>query len=249
LRASSDYWKFDYTNLIAPPKGAQAIVEDDCADDGVPNDPRITRNAGGQLTGVLTEFVNVGAVVTDGVDLNVDYTMELGASALLFDLRATLVNKFDVDTDGDGNADFDGAGSRNFRNNFRSMPKLRANVGGTWVVGEHRANLTVRYIDDYRNDQSNNAKVDAWSTLDAQYSYTLSGLIGEGDTTLMLGMNNVTDEDPPALARANADGTPVTRFRDNGTYNRGWIDRPGYDDRAGHNLRGRIVYFRFKQGF
>jgi hypothetical protein len=51
------------------------------------------------------------------------------------------------------------------------------------------------------------------------------------------------------LRRANDDGTFIERYRDDGTYDRGWIDRPGYDDRAGHDIRGRIVYFRFKHAF
>ena len=249
FRASIDYWNFDYTNLIAPPESAQAIVENDCADDGIPNDPRVSRNSVGQLNGVDTFFENIGAVETDGIDINADYTMEIGNSTLAFDFASTFVNKFDVDTDGDGTPEFDGAGSRNFRNNFRTMPEIRANLGATWITGSHSVNLTARYIDSYRNDQSNNAEVESWETLDAQYSYTFDGLIGDGTTTLSIGANNLTDEDPPALARANADGTPVTRFFPDGRYNRTWIDRPGYDPRAGHDIRGRIVYFRFKQSF
>lgn len=249
FRASIDYWNFDYTNLIASPESPQAIVENDCLDDGIPNDPRITRNAGGQLSDIESFFVNVGAVETDGFDVRADYTMDFGGGNLVFNLASTFVNKFDVDTDGDGTTVFDGAGNRNFRNNFRTMPEIRAYSGATWLTGNHAVNVTVRYVDSYRNDQSNNAKVDSWTTLDAQYSYTFEGLIGDGETTLTIGAKNLTDEDPPALSRANADGTPVTRFFDDGRYNRGWIDRPGYDSVAGHDIRGRIVYFRFKQSF
>jgi iron complex outermembrane receptor protein len=249
FRGSIDYWNFDYTNLIVNPESPQAIVENDCLDDGIPNDPRITRTASGQLNRVDSFFENVGAVETDGFDIRADYTMDMGGGNLIFNFASTYINKFDVDTDGDGIRDFDGAGSRNFRNNFRTMPQLRANLGATWLTGNHSVNLTARYIDSYKNDQSNDAKVDSWQTWDAQYSYTFDGLIGDGETTLTIGANNLTDEDPPALSRANADGTPVTRFRPDGRYNRGWIDRPGYDDRAGHDIRGRIVYFRFRHSF
>ena len=245
VSASIDYWNFDYTDLIAQSEGPQAIVDNDCLDDGIPNDPRVIRDAGGQLREVITQFVNVGSVVTDGIDVNANWNGDFAGGSLNLALGMTYVNKFDVDTNGDGTVDFDGAGNRNFRNNFSTMPELRANVGGTYMMGNHTLNVTARYIDGYNNDQSNNAPVDSWTTVDAQYSYVMTELLG-GETTLTLGVNNLLDEDPPALNRANSDGTPVTRFRDNGTYNRGWIDRPGYDDRAGHDLRGQVVYVRFK---
>ena len=85
---------------------------------------------------------------------------------------------------------------------------------------------------------------------DAIYSYTFSGLIGDGETTLSIGMNNILDEDPPALYRDDdLDGVPDGRFDEDGLYNRGWVDRPGYDDRAGHDLRGRVTYVMFKHLF
>ena len=254
--ASIDYWTFDYEDLIAQSEGAQAIVDNDCntdgstpSADGIPNDPRVIRDAGGQLREVITQFVNVGSVETDGIDVNANYNTDIGNGNLNLNLGATLVNAFDVDTDGDGQVDFDGAGSRNFRNSFATMPELRANLGATYFIGDHTFNVSARYIDGYDNDQSNDGPVDSWTTFDAQYSYVWSGLIGDGDTSLTIGVNNLTDEDPPALTRRNADGSLTTRFNADGTYNRGWIDRPGYDDRAGHDLRGRILYFNFKQSF
>lgn len=247
--ASVDYWNFDYQDLIAQSEGPQAIVNNDCLDDGVPNDPRVVRDAGGQLREVITQFVNIGAVETDGIDINATYSTDIGNGSLNVNAGATFVNKFDVDADGDGTVEFDGAGSRNFSNSFSTMPELRANLGGTYFLGDHTFNVMARYIDGYKNDQSNNGKVDSWTTIDAQYSYVWTGLIGDGDTTFALGVNNIADEDPPALTRNDSNGNVIERFRANGTYNRGWVDRPGYDDRAGHDLRGRIVYFNFTQTF
>jgi iron complex outermembrane receptor protein len=244
FRAALDYFTFDYTDLIAPDASPQAIVDNDCLDDGIPNDPRVIRDAGGQLREVKSQFVNIGSVETDGIDLNADYSMDLGAGSLNLRLGATYVMSFDVDSDGDGNQDFDGAGNRNFRNSFSTMPQIRGFVGGAYFVGDHVFNGTIRYIDGYDNDQSNNSPVDSWTTLDLMYSYTFAGLIGDGDTSITLGVNNVTDEDPPALNRGVPRVDPVT-----GIYNRGWIDRPGYDSRAGHSLVGTEYYIRFKHAF
>ena len=248
LRVSVDYWNFDYEDLIAQDESPQAIVENDCDDDGIPNDPRVTRDAGGQLRQVDTQFVNIGAVKTDGIDVNADYNMDVGNGNLTINANATYVLKFDVDETGTGTFE-DRAGSRNFRNGFSTMPELRANIGANYILGDNSFNIFGRYIDGYENDQSNNAPVSSYTTWDAQYSRSFSGLIGDGETTFTLGVNNIGDKNPPILTRANADGTLVTRFRDDGTYNRAFNDRPGYDDRSGADIRGRIVYVRFKHAF
>lgn len=254
FRAAIDYFIFDYSGLIAPDASPQAIVNAGCpnGDTGLPiiDDPRVIRDAGGQLREVRSQFTNIGSVETDGIDINADYVMEIGSGELNFRGAMTYVNKFDVDTDGDGTKDFDGAGNRNFNNSFSTMPKWRGFVGGTYFLNDHVFNATVRYIDGYDNDQSNNAPVDSWTTLDLLYSYTFAGLIGDGDTTFSVGMNNALDEDPPALTRYDSDGNLVQRIDpDTGIYNRGWIDRPGYDSRAGHDLRGRILFVNFKHAF
>jgi len=253
FRASLDYWLFDYEDLIAPEAGAQAIVDAQCPNnDGSPiiADPRVVRDATGQVRSVTSQFTNIGAVETSGIDFNADYTMDIGNSSLIFNIGATVVDAFDVDTDGDGVNDFDGAGSRNQSNNFNTMPEVRANGAVVWFAGNHTARLGVNHIGDYTNDQGNDAVINSWTVWDAMYSYTFNGWLGDGDTTLTLGVNNLLDEDPPTLYR-NVPGTDQRqgRFLPNGLYNRGWSDRPGYDDRAGHDLRGQVVYLRFKHLF
>ena len=255
FRASLDYFTFDYTDLIAAEAGAQAIVESQCAgrmDTGQPiiQDPRVTRDATGQVREVRSQFVNIGAVETQGLDFNADYSLEWGNATVMFDAGATYVLGFDVDADGDGTKEFDGVGSRNQSNSFSTMPELRANLGATYFNGNHTARLGINHIGGYDNDQGNNAPINSWTVWDAIYSYTFSGLIGDGETTLSIGMNNIFDEDPPALYRDDdLDGVPDGRIDEDGLYNRGWVDRPGYDDRAGHDLRGRITYIRFKHLF
>jgi len=247
FRAAIDYFTFDYSDLIAPDASPQAIVNAGCpANDGSPiiADPRVIRDAGGQLREVKSQFTNLGSVETSGIDVTADYNMDLGAGSLTLRGGATFVNNFDVDTDGDGSKDFDGAGSRNFNNSFGTMPEIRGHVGGTYFVGDHIVTLTGRYIDGYSNDQTGDSPVSSWTTWEAMYSYTFAGLVGDGDTTFTVGVNNMFDNDPPPLNRGVPRIDPVT-----GRYNRGWIDRPGYDDRAGHDLRGRILYFRFKHAF
>ncbi|MGI9203559.1 MAG: TonB-dependent receptor plug domain-containing protein [Woeseiaceae bacterium] len=253
FRASIDYFLFDYEDLIAAEAGAQAIVNGQCPGGNnsapITADPRVTRDATGQVRQVDSQFVNIGSVETSGIDVNADYTLDWGNSTFIFDVGATILDAFDVDTDGDGITEFDGAGSRNQSNNFSTMPEIRSNGAITWFSGNHTARMGVNHIGSYDNDQGNNAEINSWTVWDVLYSYQFTGLVGDGDTTLSVGINNLFDEDPPALYRADTDGTRNGRFLDSGLYNRGWVDRPGYDDRAGHDLRGQVVYVRFKHVF
>ena len=98
------------------------------------------------------------------------------------------------------------------------MPEWRTNLAGTFYTGDHVGRVSLRYVDEYKNDNSGNAPIDSWTTVDLLYSYTFAGLIGDGDTTVTIGMNNAFDEDPPALTRCqtvvnNACTETVPRFR------------------------------------
>ncbi len=240
-RISIDYWNYDYVDLIARAEGAQAIVINDCLDDGIPNDPRIIRDGAGQLIQVNTAFTNIGEVQTDGIDVELAYPFSAGALGEL-ELRAaaTYINSFDV---ADGANEFSGAGSRNFLNNFSPAPKWRGNFGGSWRRGNHAAVVTVRYIDSYLNDQSNNARIDSYTTVDAQYSLDLDGLFrGAPNASITVGADNIFDVDPPALVRNDSTGARIT-----GTISD--IDRPSYDPLSGVDIRGRLFYIRARHQF
>jgi iron complex outermembrane receptor protein len=219
---SLDYWSFDYDDLITSDEGAQAILQNDC-NDGTADDPRVRRRADGTVAEITSEFINTGSVKTDGMDLSVAYTIDSSSyfDAINFNLGTTYVNKFDVKTDIDS-AKFDGAGSRNFTNQFRSMPKLRGNLGVTFEKGVHTLSTQLRYIDGYENDQSD-TQIDSFVTLDGQYSMRLF----EDRTQFSIGVKNLLNEEPPTL------GDNV---------------RPGYDNVI-HNVLGRTFYMSFTQSF
>jgi len=219
VRVSLDYWYFNYTDLIRPNASAQALVDNDCRGDGIPNDPRIKRSLSGTLQSVSLSFINTGELVTDGFDLHATYSFP-ASSYGDFSLVGALsyVNKFEI-TNEDGSKT-EGAGSRNFGNPFASIPELRANARLSWMLGSHNAFAAVRYIDGYSNDQPvNPIPIDSWTAFDLRYAYNLDRFYG-GTGLLAIGVNNVFDEDPSSLG----DG-----------------QRPGYDDVVA-DIRGRTIY-------
>ena len=240
LQFSADWFQYDYEGVIAQGTPAQAIVNNDCLDDGIPNDPRVNRDGAGFIQSVTTSFENVDSVKNSGVDVAMRYDLDAGsAGSFVLDSRLSFLTGFSING-------VDAAGSRNFANGFGPQPELRANGGVTWLLGDnHSLNATARHVDSYANDQSNNAQIDSYTTVDIQYSMVIPGLLGDNDTVLTIGANNVFDEDPPALRTADASGNIITQA-DSPI---GFINRPGYDDRSGVSLLGRIVYLRLKQSF
>lgn len=219
LRVSLDYWSFKYTDLIRPNASAQALVDNDCRDDGIPNDPRIIRGSSGNLSRVNLSFINTGELNTNGIDIHAVY--ELPATAIgnfTLDAAASYVNEFDI-TNEDGSKT-DGAGSRNFGNPFPSVPELRGNLRLAWSYGAHSAFAALRYIDSYTNDQPTTPiAIPSWMALDLRYTYAIGQLFG-GDARVSIGSNNVFDKPPSTLGQG---------------------ERPGYDDEVA-DVRGRILY-------
>ena len=227
---SLDFWTLDYRSVIAQRRSFQAIVDDDCRDDGRPNDSRVERDSSGQLSVVTTDYENVGAVRSRGLDANAYFDFESAAGDFRVSVDATLLTRFDVDSAGRGFVDQ--LGNRNDTNGFAPTPELRLNVGLAWRRGAHAASLTVRYVDSYKNDEvASLPKIAAWTTLDANYSFDLDKLFG-GNATLSVGVRNLTGKDPPPLPS----GRPGAQ-----RYNL----RPGYDGFV-HDIKGRTVYARFR---
>lgn len=225
---SVDYWAIDYRNVIAQGRSFQAILEDDCRDDGMPNDPRVSRDPSGQIVRVTTDYENIAVVQAQGLDMNAYWDVETPGGHLRIGADATLLTRYDV---GNAGGDLsDQLGTRNDTNGFGPTPELRFNLSlaGSW--GAHDVRLTLRYIDSYKNDEvATLPEISSWTTLDLNYGYSLAGP-ANGETTISLGAINLTDEDPPPLPSGR---TGAQRYN----------LRPGYDGFV-HDIRGRVLYAR-----
>jgi len=230
---SLDYWNYDYKDLIGPGQSAASILINECSNGQYAPDPRVGRDSNGQVVSVVNSFTNLGGVEADGFDLSGNYRVdgvfggELGLNANL-----TYITSYDIDP-GDGSPSFDGVNNRNASfGQLGSVPDTRLNIGVDWRNDKHAFSLWARYIGSYHDRSPGNAfaDIDSQTVLDAQYMLSLDGLIGSGVTDLTIGVNNLTDEDPPAIDRASASG------------------RRAFDSQV-HDPRGRVVYLRLKQSF
>jgi outer membrane receptor protein involved in Fe transport len=242
LTVSLDYWSFEFDNFITYEDHGGLLTTDtgpcipDPAGPTGTLHPQVTRSQDCDVISVTAYASNAGFVETDGIDLHVSWAIDSGAGMFTPYVDATLVLSYDIDDPTFG--PLDALGVRNVGNIGASNTELRANLGLNWALGNHGANLVVRYIDDYLSNQEDCANcgalpdpadwypIDSMTTIDVQYSYRFENLFG-GDTggTFRLGSKNASGEIAPQ--------TPGTG---------------GYDERV-HDPRGRYVYASLSVSF
>ncbi|MEL7025170.1 MAG: TonB-dependent receptor [Pseudomonadota bacterium] len=143
-----DYWAFDFTDVIIQ-ENFQAVLN------AFPNDTsRVQRVAGpgSPVTQINVSFANASAVQTDGIDFRLKYELETGAGVFQPFIEGTYILGYDVEDPQAG--PLEGDGLRNFNNFGNPTPNLRMNAGVGWLNGAHSANLFLRYIGEYDDDQN-----------------------------------------------------------------------------------------------
>ncbi|MGK0292320.1 MAG: iron complex outermembrane receptor protein [Porticoccaceae bacterium] len=216
LKVDLDYWDFSFEDVLSR-VNAQGIV------DANPLDSRVVRSSAGTVVLVNTEFFNANAIDTSGLDFSIAYTHDTNIGTFTPKLDGTIIDSYDLT--GPNGVTIDGVGSRNARNFGNSTPDFRANFTLGWAQERQSAFMAVRHITSYEDDQTD-APVDSFTSIDAQYSYSLGEFLREGsDSTLTIGVVNLADEEPPVIAIAG-----------------------NYDSKI-HDPRGRRVYVKFGTKF
>ena len=185
---SVDYFNFDFTDRITQ-EAAQQVIDAD------PNGPRIQRDEFGRLLAVDIGYFNAGSTKTDGFDVRLNYSKDIGENRFTVENMATFITTYQVQL-GPNQPVVDALGGRNARNPGAPAPEFRDNFRIGWERGRHGANLLMRHTAGVDDDLSG-GKIDSWTVYDLQYSYTF----GEDDNMrLSIGAQNILDEDPPTAA-------------------------------------------------
>ncbi len=214
-----DYYNFSFENFIVP-VNPQALLNAN------PLDPRVIRAPSPTGTGTIlqinTSFVNAAAVDTSGIDFGARWEIDAGNLGVFTpSFEGTYILTYDLQATPGGPV-IDGAGNRNFSNFGESTPELRFNAGLSWKNGAHGANLFVRRIGSYFDDQpaGPDVRIDSDTRVDAQYTLAINEYMGRDQLAqLTIGMRNLTGTTAPFVAT-------------NG----------GFDSRV-HDPRGRLLYF------
>lgn len=210
-----DYWNFSFEDVLLK-ENAQEIVTAN------PNDPRIERTSAGTISIVNTAFINADSIDTSGIDLSIwsTYKTDYGSFTPSFD--GTYVLKYDVTNNGNK---IDALGSLNRSNIGNPSPQFRGNLGVNWSNEEGvTANFYVRQVSSYEDDRG--ANIDSYTQIDAQIGMSFGEVLRtDSDTTITLGVSNLTAENPPFVAVSGS-----------------------YDPKTG-DPRGRRVYIRLATSF
>ncbi|HTE52875.1 MAG TPA: TonB-dependent receptor [Kofleriaceae bacterium] len=191
---------------------------------------KIIRGATGRISSIIDTQTNIGGTETDGIDFNVNYEHaypEIGR--FRHNLEGTWLHKYDaVFPDRTVHA----VGVYDLEAVF---PRYKVNFSTMWGLKGVGLGVNARYIHSIRECDGNDCaaegaemadrKVKANVTGDAFAQYTLKSPVGQ--STLTVGVNNVTNQNPPII------------------YN-GFL---ATSDAATYDYLGRYFYARFTQLF
>ncbi|MGE0030033.1 MAG: TonB-dependent receptor [Steroidobacteraceae bacterium] len=180
----------------------------------------------GELTSIAASFINIGEQSASGVDLEVNYTREVGSATVALGLNYSHLLDFErVELNSSATA----LVSRDLTGEYE-YPEDRAVFTSSWTIGDWGINTALNYIGSFEDRPDNDfdgvldfdtvktRKVDSMVTTNVQVEYN-----GIKNTTLMLGVDNLLDEEPPF---AVGDGDS---------------DLYGYVQ-SQHDPRGRFIY-------
>ena len=166
----------------------------------------------GELSRIYNSYVNVSSQEATGLDLSTVYRLNMQDLGMIrFSLDWSYINKFEKDG-------IDYAGEYNY-------PQHRWLAAADWTFGDFGVVTSMSYIGEFEDyaapsevESTTTRTVDAQMLLDIQGRYNVNEKL-----QLVLGMNNVLDEDPPF---AIGDGD---------------ADLYGFASKV-HNTRGQYIY-------
>ncbi len=197
-----DFWNY---NIDQPVTQIDVnFTADQCVATADPEScARIHRNSDGTVLVITEPTVNLGNLQTSGVDVGFKYRLRTdSAGDFQFSLDSTYIDKYDSDAGtGAPVQHVEGTYDRQFGN----IAQWRALGAIGWAFKGFDALATVRYIDsivlhdpDGLIDNAPDLQIGSKTYLDLVLGYTLPT-----NTTFRLGVDNLSDEQPPLLYQNN----------------------------------------------
>lgn len=218
LEVGIDYWRFEHKDVID--NNAQLIVDNEAAYPGQVVRPG---GMGTAIAEVYADFVNIAEQKTDGIDLDVNYGWKISTGKLRLKETMTKLLNFKRKVSA-------GRSYESLAGEYR-YPKLRSKTTLTWEKSSYSTNLSANYISGYRDKYYGRISPDTGAIdthrVNSQLTYDFQFIYHHGDvSSFTLGIDNVTDEDPP-FSNSEVEGY----------------------DFATHDPRGRFFYAKYSAEF
>lgn len=210
LRATLDYYRIEIDDAIAA-VGAQTAL-DRCLATGSPDFcGMIERFDDGAIDAITSRQRNIAEETAEGIDLRAEFDHGVGGGRLSHHLAVSYLMERDL-VPFAGAESLTGAG-RFDRDNFGALPRWRGNYRLRWNGGPWRIGYEAQWIGSLtesggeifpgtRRDISQRVYHDLFA----------ERRFGE-QATLTLGIDNITDADPPFFATAAVANTDVATYR------------------------------------
>lgn len=245
VRADFNRFKAAGGDELGPDSDGDGISDDAEAWINGPNsDPGIQRDASGLITRVATSRINAQEMLHRAFDAYARYNLSMdrvgltGWGDLVFNLNMTQAIEYSYDLGtGDPLDSGDGVGFQNEQLiEVPPLPEFRLTGRVNWFMGNHAAMVRFRWMDEVELEFNSTGlqtlhglrnpgytTLDDITYVDINYKYTFPSLLGQRETTVEVGANNVTDEFPRPF------------------FNLGGIET------YLHDVRGRMWYLRVNQ--
>ena len=219
---SVDYWRI-YLNDLITTIGAQTAADACYADETSSFCSFIHRKSNGQVSFISQPTVNLGRLDTKGWDLALRYKLpDTSWGSWTFGLDATYIAQYDIDVGG-GTTSLAGI----FNKDFGNYSRVRGRLFTNWNMGDWSASYRMRYISGYaiasadggcQNDPAFCYSKDFSSYV--THSISASYALPKINSTIELGVDNLTDKQPQMLYQNNVlnANTDVNTFDTIGRY-------------------------------
>lgn len=219
LQASIDYYQIEIADAIAVVDARTFVSR--CYDAGFnPNfDPSnvfcgfFTRDPStSEIIDASELNENLAAFEAAGIDIQIDWGLDVGPGTLGLSWIATHLTKWDRQAlPGDPIADLVGTiGNESISSVGIARPDWKWTLNGDYMIGNLGVNARWRFVDSMIDDSRRDFETDSVSYLDLGATYDFRDMFGGNLNGLSarVGMTNVTDEQPeifPSNAQANTD--------------------------------------------
>lgn len=206
----------------------------------------ITRTPTGSISAFANTLTNIATTETDGFDVKISWASpQTSVGEFVVSWNSTIVSDYkEIGPTGEEQPRQEG-----IEVNDSAIPELQSTLGIDWTRGALSAGLTVRYLDEVEESCSDAAdntagsltnlglcsnpnltdnslstnKLDATTYLDVQFGwetpFNVDGL------NFLVGINNVTDEDPPICLACSLNGYDAGTYDIPGMF---WYAQLGY---------------------
>lgn len=192
---------------------------------GAGNREQVIRNSSGILLRILPDFANADSAEISGLDLSASYRWDNDMGSWRVGVQSAWMQTYDVQV---GTTTFDAIGNYNSSTPVaRPLPEWKINGSFSWSRDNHRVYALARWVDELDSDipagtrgffaavarlagndavadQLGDAIIEDMLTVDVQYNYNFGEQAFFSDTNVTLGIQNIFDEEPPAMAVVTA---------------------------------------------